>query len=51
MAIIAHGEMLIAEWSNEDDVDLLGISVSQEINEPATKIIIQFTSTWEDDRS
>ncbi|KAK3611632.1 hypothetical protein CHS0354_021871 [Potamilus streckersoni] len=40
MAIIGHGEMLSAEWLNEDDVDLLGVSIPQEINETATIPII-----------
>ena len=54
MAIIAHGEMLSAEWLDEDDVDLSGVLVPQEINESATMPIItieeHLASPWEDDR-
>ena len=55
MAIIAHGEMLSAGCLDEDDVDLLVVSVPQEIDESATMPIItieeHLASPWEDDRS
>jgi hypothetical protein len=52
MAIIAHGEMLSAEWLDEENVDLSGVSVPQEIIQPEPMPIItieeHLTSPWED---
>ncbi|BFZ05261.1 hypothetical protein BsWGS_08300 [Bradybaena similaris] len=53
MTIIAHGEMLSAEWLDEDDIDLSGVSVPQENIESATMPIIaieeHLASPWEDE--
>ena len=55
MAIIAHGEMLDAEWIDEDDADLSGVSVPQEIDKSAPMPIVtteeHLASPWEDERS
>jgi hypothetical protein len=52
MAIIARGEMLSAEWLDEDDVDLSGVLVPQEIKESDTMPIITIEEhlayPWED---
>ena len=55
MAIIAHGEILSAEWLNEDDLDLSCVTIPQEIDQSATMPIMtieeHLNSPWEDDRS
>ena len=54
MAIIAHGEMLSSQWLDEDDVDMLCVSVNKEIDQSATMPIItieeHLNSPWEDVR-
>ena len=52
MAIIAYGEMFSAEWLDEENVDLSGVSVPQESIQPEPMPIItieeHLTSPWED---